>query len=343
MSKLPNFVPVSQNTTMTEDGLPNKNAPFECVSAALLMAVMQQLGIAAIGGKFTPDYFNDQAYSENYEGGTSAMQYIPLLASLGCKLFPINGTPGQLVDAIHAHLAQGVPVVITETDPYVPASYGWTHCCTAYADTTSTITVLDPYPTPSGVAVTHDDSEWIQLLKDNQIWIVQKVEEDMPITIDLNKPEVARYFELANTQGTQWRCRLTGKIIQFGILDAYKGYGNSALCGLTYLGLPQSNEVPLPGIPGAVKQYFERGTLIYDVAHANDSPPGAGAVYAAHLYTGPAQDPRVAQIAPLQSQVAQLQTQLAQLQAQLQTETVVNPQAIQELQAKIAQIKAIVS
>jgi hypothetical protein len=337
VSKLPNFVPVSQNSKVTEDDLPNSDAAYECVSASLLMAVMQQLEITAEGGTFTCDYFKDEVYGEAYQGGTSAIKYVPLVASLGCTLAPINGTPGQLVSAIHNALDKGIPVIVTIPDTYVPASYGWTHVCCCYADSASTITMLDPFPVPHGVSRTYDDSQWIDLLQDNQIWTVeklQKVEEEIVI-IAITDPEVARYFELANTDGSQWRCRSTGKIIQFGLLDAYRAYGNSALCGLTYLGLPQSNEIPLTGIPGAVKQYFERGTLIYDPAHKNDDPPGASAVYPAHLYTGPAQDPRVAQIAPLQGQLAALQAQIAQAQAG-------NPALQQQLDAANAKaLKAI--
>lgn len=324
MTTLPNFPMVSQLSTFTSDGLPNKDSPYECVAASIGAAILWYQGKSAWDTEVSPDRLKDAVYGESYEGGTSAIRYVPFVKSLGYTLAPINGTPGQLIGDIHALLASGIPVVITEADPYVPSSYGWTHCCTAFADTANTITVLDPY---IGRPVTHSDTEWTDLLKDNQIWTVEKV-EDMPVIIDLTTPGIGQYFELANSEGTQWRCRATGKIIQFGILDAYKGYGNSALCGLTYLGLPQSNEIPLPGIAGAVKQYFERGTLIYDPNHQNDNPPGAGAVYAAHLYTGPAQDPRVSQIAPLQSQIAALEAQIAQAQAG-------NPQAIAALQARI--------
>lgn len=127
------------------------------------------------------------------------------------------------------------------------------------------------------------------------------------IMIDIHTPSVADYFT-AQPDGA-WVSKHTGKHIHGGILAFYQSFGNSALCGLTYLGLPQSNEVPLQGVAGAVRQHFERGVLFYDPSHQLDRPPGSGDVYLAHLYSGPGQDPRVVQ---LTSQVDTLTQQLAQ-------------------------------
>src|SRR5437879_5128802 len=125
---------VSQLTTITEDGLPNKDAPFECVAASLCAGVMYLNGIKQIGGKYTPDYFKDQAYSEGYMGGTAAFKYVDLCKQLGVKLYPFNGNPGQLVTEIHKQLAQKHPVIVTVPDVYVPNSYGWTHVLCACGD-----------------------------------------------------------------------------------------------------------------------------------------------------------------------------------------------------------------
>ncbi len=116
--------------------------------------------------------------------------------------------------------------------------------------------------------------------------------------IDLSN--VSNYF----TQATNgWNCKQTGKNIHGALLDFYQHYGNSAFCGLTFLGLPLSNELSLD-TNGAVKQYFERGCLVYDVAHKYDNPPGAGQVYLAHIYGGLGEDPAVVQ---LQAQLAAAQ------------------------------------
>ncbi|HEX6478497.1 MAG TPA: hypothetical protein VF043_06610 [Ktedonobacteraceae bacterium] len=52
---------------------------------------------------------------------------------------------------------------------------------------------------------------------------------------------------------------------------------------MTYLGLPLSNEIPIQGHPGVVKQQFERGWVCYDPTHTIDNPPAAGDVYIMHL------------------------------------------------------------
>ena len=282
---------ISQLTQVTSDGLPNKDAPFECVSTSILASVMYLLGVKELGGKFTPDYFKDQTYGESYQGGTSADRYVDLCKSFGVKLYPIDGTLTELIEQAHTTLARGVPVIFTEVDPYVPASYGWTHACVWYADSPGQLTALDPY---IGRSVTKSDQEWLNVLAVNQLWLAEKlvVEEEMKV-VELTDPEVAHYFELGPSPHT-WRCRSNGKIIQDAMLKFYQGYGNAGLCGLTFLGLPLSNEVYfLPGKPVA-KQFFERGVLIYDPDHLIDNPPGSGEVYLLHLYNnGPGQDPQV--------------------------------------------------
>jgi hypothetical protein len=117
--------------------------------------------------------------------------------------------------------------------------------------------------------------------------------EGQEVEIVISIQNVAGWFTEADAN--HWVCKQTGKVIQFGILDTYKRYGNFGLCGLAYLGLPVSNEIPLDA-KGNVKQHFERGVLFYDPAHVIDNPPGAGAVYAAHLYLGAGQDPAIANL-----------------------------------------------
>src|SRR6266487_4405181 len=127
--------------------------------------------------------------------------------------------------------------------------------------------------------------------------------------IDMHTPGVANYFTL-QADGS-WLCLSTGKHIHGGILSFYQRFGDSALCGLTHFGLPKSNEIPIEGHAGVVRQHFERAVLFYDPQHELDRPPGSGTVYLAQLYGGPGQDPR---IVPLQQQVNTLTAQLAQPQ-----------------------------
>jgi hypothetical protein len=74
----------------------------------------------------------------------------------------------------------------------------------------------------------------------------------------------------------------SGEIATFVDVSQFEA-GRSAYCGLAYLGLPKSNEISIDGLPGVVKQEFERGWAVYDPQRAFDNPPGAGNVYLMHL------------------------------------------------------------
>lgn len=100
------------------------------------------------------------------------------------------------------------------------------------------------------------------------------------MSIDLSNPTVAAYFDLVNNN--QWQCKENGYIIHGAILAYYQSLGGNAFCGLTYLGLPKSNEIPLDA-DGNVMQIYERGLAYYDPQHTFDNPPGAGSVYHAHV------------------------------------------------------------
>jgi Peptidase family M23/LGFP repeat len=94
----------------------------------------------------------------------------------------------------------------------------------------------------------------------------------------------AEYFSDLGNNG--WNCTKTGCVVGHGILDFYRHFGGDALNGLTYLGLPLSNEVPIPPHSGVVFQRFERGVVCWDPKHEIDSPPGAGQVYLMHVGKG---------------------------------------------------------
>lgn len=131
-----------------------------------------------------------------------------------------------------------------------------------------------------------------------------------PMMIDLTNSTVARYFE--NESGS-WKCKQTGFTIHGGILQFYSSFGGNALCGLTYLGLPLSNEIAFePGKP-MVKQYFERAVVAYDPQHLEDDPPLAHDVYLMHVHEQGYDQPQQALIAQLQQQLNNLQQLVVQL------------------------------
>jgi Domain of unknown function (DUF1906) len=158
----------------------------------------------------------------------------------------------------------------------------------------------------AGASVDYDRS-----MQDNfgQWFYEQGEEKDVTITIDT--PGVSAYFKQDDAQ--HWHCLSTGKTVQYGILSFYQSYGKDALCGLTYLGLPLSNEIPLDSA-GNVKQYYERACVIYDPSHKYDNAPGSGSVYLAHVYSH--DNSPVLGEDPL---VAQIENQLAAVQKQLQS------------------------
>lgn len=150
----------------------------------------------------------------------------------------------------------------------------------------------------------------------------------MPTTLDLSNAVVAGYFN-ATEDPQIWRCRKTDFLLGHGILSFYQKFGGDALCGLSYLGLPISPELPVSGQPGVVCQRFERAVLCYDPSHILDNPPGAGPVYLLHLDKDPGQDPRIDE---LQAQIAQLE-QLASV-ANLQQINTLATQIVQKSQVQ---------
>ncbi len=164
--------------------------------------------------------------------------------------------------------------------------------------------------------------------------------------IDLHNPAVAAYFELVNP--TTWRCKATGFIIRDGILNYYQTMGGIGLNGLTELGLPLSNEIPLTDASGksianSSQQLFERGIAVWNPAHDYDNPPQSAACYTKHVdpyYPLPQQIQTLTtqitdstnSIATLTSQLAAAQTAGQTLQAQL---TAANDQ-IAKLQADLS-------
>ena len=307
MVALNNFPMVSQLTTVTGDGRPSENAQFDCVAASIDAACRWLLGKPE-DSIFNPDHFKDEAYGEALRNsGTSASDYVAFCKTLGIHLYAVE-TPdyAHAIQAAHQYIRENKPVIFTRDDPYVDQRVhpDWTHVCVFFSEDGSGLTALDPY---IAKPVYKTDAAWVDILRNSELWLAERIED--VVTIDLNTPGVANYFALVN--GNQWQCKQTGKIIHGAILAEYCRYGNAGLCGLTFLGLPLSNEQAIPNASPCVKQFFERGVVVYDPNHALDNPPGAGNVYTAHLYSGIGQDPAVV---ALQKQVADLQAQLTQQQ-----------------------------
>src|SRR5438045_3612240 len=93
MSTLNGFPMVDQRTSITSDGLPSENASEDCVAASICAACMYLNGVKQLDhDKYNPDKFKDMAYGEALRNsGTAAVKYVPYCASLGVKLYPVDG------------------------------------------------------------------------------------------------------------------------------------------------------------------------------------------------------------------------------------------------------------
>lgn len=176
MTVLSNFPMVSQLTPISTDGS-SPNAQFDCVPACLCAGVMYLKGVHTVNAEYNPDLFLDKVYGEGHRGGTDAKEYINFIASFGIHLHSIEGNSEQLIAEAHQALASNSSTILTILDPYVPASYGWTHAVIAFADSMGELTVLDPY---IGRAVTKSNSEWSTLLRGSVLWVLTEIEVPVP-------------------------------------------------------------------------------------------------------------------------------------------------------------------
>lgn len=129
--------------------------------------------------------------------------------------------------------------------------------------------------------------------------------EEPNVIINLNN--VSQWF--ADAGNGNWHCQQTNHRIGGAILTFYRAFGNAGLCGLTYLGLPLSDEVGVSKDHPEVKiQRFERGILVYDPHKVVDRVPAAGDVYMLHIDGG------IGQQAIAQPLVQSIQTKLTAIQ-----------------------------
>lgn len=130
--------------------------------------------------------------------------------------------------------------------------------------------------------------------------------------LDIHNGTLLNFFDL-EPDGSL-KCKSTGHVVQKGILGFYLRYGGDALCGLTYLGLPLSNETGVSGKQNCVTQQFERGLLAWDPQHQLDFPPSAGDVYVLHQPQFAAQPVTPAPVAAPDPSAQHLRDVLAQIE-----------------------------
>jgi hypothetical protein len=343
MSTLPNYPMVAQRSDLTADNLPSENKAMNCVPSSILSMIMYLKGITTVDKEWDPDRILNMAYPEGYQGGTTAKAFVAACLTLGVHLFPVDGDNATLVSKAHQYLAQGKPVLFTIVDPYMPASSGYTHVCVWYADGPGTLTAMDPWPARP---VTHSDAEWEAVMRFNEVWIAERIDET--VKIDITTPGVDGFYEEVDAH--HWKCKQTGHILQYAILDFYKGYSNADLCGVTWLGLPKTDEIPIETLRpptfakyaghGIVVQFLECGVACYDPGHLVDQRPGLeGHVYLLQLYNnGPGVDPGIAKQQAIIADLTAANAMQAQKITDLQQGQAIDPLASQALSV-VRQVK----
>lgn len=299
MSTLANF-PVKCQL----DDLQEIDRFYTCVPTSLA-ACLQYL----TGQSFDGAAIKDEVYAVGYQGPTDPARYVVYCQQHGVRMYAVNGSNEQLITIIQQYLALGHPLLLSEQDPYVSASLGFTHVVASYGYDAESITVMDPF---IGKSITKSNVQWEQDLRYNQVWVLEKIEENVMLSIQ----QASGFF--TEVQPDQvWHCKQTSYNVSHGILQYYRTCTNNNLNGLSILGLPLSDEQPIPNYSGCTIQRYERSCVIYDPQYKIDRVPGiSGPCYPAHIDKEPGRDPAVAQLTSENSQllakIAQLEQQLAQ-------------------------------
>lgn len=315
MAALANFPMKSQLKTVTSDGVLDVNREFDCVAESIAAGLQYYLGRNFEGG-----VLKEICYGRSYQGGTAASAYVQYCAQQGVHLYPIDGSLSALTTLAHGHIRAGHPVLLTEVDPYVDTSLpqwaGATHVLVWYAEQAGLLTAMDPF---IAEPVTRTDQGWQGVMAVNEIWVMEKIGEQVPMAISLSSPGVGAFYKQKPGDSGAWLCTVKGceYEVHGAILTTMRMVGGAGLCGLTWWGLPKSGEYSknVPGHPEIVGQRFERvEEVVYDPHHILDNPPGSGSVYV--MQTKPAQPAQDSgQLAAALDQVKTLQAKIAEIQA----------------------------
>jgi hypothetical protein len=142
----------------------------------------------------------------------------------------------------------------------------------------------NPQNAGTGFALYHDayygfGPTWAQYVGSSELNPVPFLNSLGDIAVQTYGPHSSSFTSWYTVHDQVWQCIETGFIIGHGILATYQQLsidGNA----LPVLGLPTSNEIGWDknGKHGVV-QFFERGCLVCDPAHGEDSQPGFNDVY----------------------------------------------------------------
>lgn len=231
--------------------------------------------------------------ASNTNGMSLEAEYL-MLQGLGLAYLPITSVnasskPSDDILAIQAALRQGMPVMICgqETGFYDiglgdKLPYGWNptgyHCilATGIAPDGKNLQVRDYANIHTDKFVTGSvrtyDASKMHLISATAIipsWI-----EGIKHMINVTDPVVSDYFYLDNNMFHLKTPVGNTIVIGNAILNFYRSFGNADLCGLTFLGLPVSNEISTGKGKGSTYQKFQNAWVVYDPARVYASPIG---------------------------------------------------------------------
>lgn len=166
---LANFPCLNQNHEPSNP-YPDVNAGMDCVPTSIAAALTWFTGTQYYG-----DEIIDQVgvYGPAYQGGTAAVNFESYCAARGVSLFPVDGSPSQLVAAIHSQLHLNRPVLVTVPGQWNnPATSGQnpgdvTHVMVVCGDGPGSIQVMNPW---TGAFEEYADSWFEVKLCYGQIW-----------------------------------------------------------------------------------------------------------------------------------------------------------------------------
>jgi hypothetical protein len=281
LAGLANFPLVNQRTIVTFDGRPSENEDFNCVVTNLVACVFYFH--PEYIGKLSPDAAKDAVLGEAYTGGMDIRAFIPWARAHGVNLQAFGASHAAQVAEAHRQIQAGNPVIFTGFDPY-SSDPNFTHVYTWHKEVAGGLVALDPFGPRDGTLLSGkdlqmSDADWANYLRAGECWIVTKGDSMQHYTEqshDFNEWYTA-------VDASHWKCKQTGKIVQFGIKGFYQQLSIDGQ-SLPLPGLPLTDEVNVTLPKGQiVLQLYERAAIAYDQNHIKDNQPGLGAAYLVHL------------------------------------------------------------
>lgn len=179
LADLKGFPTVDQLTNAPLDGHPDNNKLWNCVIACLLACILYYH--PELQGKLSDDMIKDAVLGLQYaNSGTDAAWFVSFLAKYGIRLYSTQVAPAHQPELAHQLLQQGIPVVLTEVDPYCSdagRAQGWTHACVWHKEVTGGLVALDPF---GGKEVERSDASWINQypqLKGSVLWAALRIQQ----------------------------------------------------------------------------------------------------------------------------------------------------------------------